>query len=162
MLAGCSAQLRASAGLDVPPYSESYSTEAGSDGVRGGATASDAQGLLEQQLKARGDEAEPDRALAATAAWALQSAYAKRDVSDTKLVTTTAQRFGFAGLVLGFVAGPLAEERVRLQSASARRTSCRRAASTNSNSSEPNPIKSPIASRSVAPGSSFLRLWKVA
>ena len=71
--------------------------------------ASDAQRLLEERLRARGDAAEPDSALAATAAWALQSAYARRSVSDTKLVTTTAQRFGFAGPVLGLVAGPLAD-----------------------------------------------------
>lgn len=113
--AGCSAApTRANAPVEVPGYAESYSTAAGGDGVRGGAVASDAQRLLEERLKARGDTAEPDSALAATAAWALQSAYARRNVSDTKLVTTTAQRFGFAGPVLGFIAGPLAEEQVRL------------------------------------------------
>lgn len=115
LLSGCgAAQVRPSTPVVVPGYAESYSTAAGSDGVRGGAVASDAQRLLEERLRARGDAAEPDSALAATAAWALQSAYARRSVSDTKLVTTTAQRFGFAGPVLGLVAGPLAEEQVRL------------------------------------------------
>ena len=82
--------------------------------MRGGESAADAETLLIQELKARGDEAEPDRALTATAAWALQGAYDKRDVSDTKVITTTAQRFGFAGLVLGFVAGSLREQQAHL------------------------------------------------
>jgi uncharacterized protein YkwD len=114
LLAGCGPQFLGGRTVPVPPYVESYSTDAGPSGLRGGESAADAQTLLVEQLKARGDEAELDRALNATAAWALQGAYEKRDVSDTTLITTAAQRFGFAGLVLGFAAGSLHEQQAHL------------------------------------------------
>lgn len=92
--------------VEVPPYAEAYSTEARSGGVRGGGAASDAEELLEAELAARGDEAEPDGALAAAAAWALRGAYAEK-VSDMRAVMSMAQRFGFTGLVAGYLVAPL-------------------------------------------------------
>ena len=80
--------------------------------MRGGGSAGEAEDLLEAELSARGDEAEPDAALAAAAAWTLRSAYAREAVS-TGSATDASYRFGFAGSFLGFIAGPLEQERTK-------------------------------------------------
>src|SRR5258707_11948706 len=117
LITGCSAQRRRVEGppeVDVPSFATSYSTRAGSNGVRGGSVASDAENRLREYLQARGDKAEPDTALAATAAWALRSAYSKEPVSDATIATQGAQRFGFTGIIHGVMIGPLEEERARV------------------------------------------------
>jgi uncharacterized protein YkwD len=101
---------RAVHGVEVPSYANVYSTQAGSNGVRGGGAATDAEHQLLAKLQARGDEAEPDAALAATAAWALRRAYQKQNVDDSNLLSTAAYRFGFAGMVQGFFVTSLALE----------------------------------------------------
>src|SRR4051812_6296044 len=100
----------ASGRVELPPDATTYTTASGSEGVRGGASASEAKALLEQELAARGDEPEPDAALAATAAWLLRNTYAREPNSSTT-VTQAAQRFGFAGMIHGSLVGSLAEER---------------------------------------------------
>ena len=61
--------------IEVPPYATTYSTDAGRDGVRGSAAASQGERILRDKLAERGDsEARPDAALAATAAWAMKRA----------------------------------------------------------------------------------------
>lgn len=101
-----------SGGMEVPPDSSSYSTASGSKGVRGGESAGEAKDLLESELAVRGDEAEPDAALAATAAWVLRGAYEK-DESSTSVIAEVAQRFGFAGWMLGNATGSLGDARFR-------------------------------------------------
>ena len=99
-------------GVTLPPGAETYTTARGTEGVRGGASANDAKALLDDELAARGDIAEPDASLASAAAWVLKSAYA-REPSTSSSVAQAAQRFGFAGLILGSMVGSLAEERTR-------------------------------------------------
>ncbi len=112
---GCASTLRTRSGthVEVPPFATMYSTDAGADGVRGGPAASDAQALLEKELAARGDEAEPDGELGATAAWILRNAYAERAAPDTAGVIRIAQRFGYAGLIQGFALGDMGSPDVR-------------------------------------------------
>jgi uncharacterized protein YkwD len=112
---GCASTLRTLRGtsVEVPPFATMYSTDAGPDGVRGGPAASDAQALLEKELAARGDDAEPDGELGATAAWILRNAYAERPAPDTAEVTRLAQRFGYAGMIQGFALGDLGSPDVR-------------------------------------------------
>ena len=102
----------ASGRVQLPPAATTYTTAPGSDGVRGGPNASAAQALLEEELTARGDKAEPDATLAATAASVLRSTYA-REPSSATAVTQAARRFGFAGMILASMVGSLADERVR-------------------------------------------------
>ena len=98
--------------IEVPPYATTYSTDAGRDGVRGSAAASQGERILRDKLAERGDsEARPDAALAATAAWALKRAYARQNLSDTRVLADTAMRFGFTGLVEGFAIMPLSDAR---------------------------------------------------
>jgi uncharacterized protein YkwD len=107
LLAACAG--RPSAGgasqVDVPPYVDSYSTEAGANGVRGGGAASEAEDILERYLDKRGGNAKPDGKLAATAAWVLRRVYAGETDSGDAL--GVAHRFGFAGVTFGFLAGPV-------------------------------------------------------
>lgn len=117
LVSGCAASNRpardASAGsadVTVPAFADEYSTDPGANGVRGGSAALDAERRLTAKLKARGDEIEPDQALAATAAWALRRAYAGQDLSDLGLFTDAARRFGFAGMVQGMAVMSLEEE----------------------------------------------------
>jgi uncharacterized protein YkwD len=99
--------------VEVPPFATEYSTDAGSHGVRGGTSASDAEALLEKELDARGDEAEPESQLGATAAWILHRAYDQRPAPDTAEVTRIAQRFGYAGMIQGFALGDMGRADVR-------------------------------------------------
>ena len=115
VFAGCGGALRTIGGtphVDVPAESREYSTSAGSNGVRGGGVAGEAEDLLEADLSARGDDAEPDAALAAVAAWTLRKAYAQESVT-TGAATEAGYRFGFAGMFLGFVVGPLDQETMK-------------------------------------------------
>jgi uncharacterized protein YkwD len=89
------------------PDATIYTTSAGSNGVRGGEAAKQVQSLLEEELSARGDIAEPDAALASTAAWALRTAYAREEITSSG-VATAAQRSGFVGLMLGSASGSVA------------------------------------------------------
>jgi uncharacterized protein YkwD len=99
--------------IEVPAYAKFYSTSAGSNGVRGGGAAGQAEALLKEKLAARGDQAEPDGALAATAAWAMRRAYSDEGVTDTRVLADAAHRFGFTGMVEGFVVMPFSEARAR-------------------------------------------------
>ena len=113
LLAGCASGLHAlgvTANVEVPPDAKTYTTSKGSNGVRGGGSGKEAEALLETELEARGDAAEPDGALAATAAWALKAAYEKQPVSGAA-TADAAHRFGFAGMTLGWIAGAVGEER---------------------------------------------------
>lgn len=115
VFAGCGGALRTVGSpphVEVPPDSAVYTTSTGSSGVRGGASASDAEDFLEAELASRADEAEPDARLAAVAAWTLRAAYDQQSVS-TEAATEAAYRFGFAGMLLGYVAGPLEQERTK-------------------------------------------------
>jgi uncharacterized protein YkwD len=58
-------------------------------------------------LRERGDHAEPDGALSATAAWVLRGAYAGESRLDARAVEATAQRYGYTGVVLGTMVGTL-------------------------------------------------------
>ncbi|MFZ5890733.1 MAG: CAP domain-containing protein [Myxococcota bacterium] len=114
VLASCSGSVLSRGGtrdVVVPAYATLYTTSAGADGVRGGGAARDAEVELRRRLAGRGDSAQPDGALAATAAWALRRAYAGETVADTRLLTDAARRFGFTGLVEGFVVMPLSDPR---------------------------------------------------
>ena len=103
---GCGG-LRGSLFVPLPAEASGYSTAAGADGVVGGEAAKDAADLLVAYLGERGDHAEPDGALSAAAAWILQGAYAGENRLDSRAVEATAQRYGFAGLVLGAVVSSL-------------------------------------------------------
>jgi uncharacterized protein YkwD len=98
--------------VPLPPDAASYTTSSGSDGVKGGASANDAQALLQEELAARGDKAVPDASLTATAAWFLRSTYA-REPNSSSTIPNAAQRFGFAGLILGSMVGSFAEPQTR-------------------------------------------------
>lgn len=115
LASGCGAATLAAAGtreVEVPPYSTTYSTDAGQHGVRGSEAASPGERILREKLAQRGDsEARPDAALAATAAWALKRAYSNQNLSDVRVLADAAMRFGFTGLVQGFAIMPLADAR---------------------------------------------------
>ena len=99
--------LRGAVFAPLPAEARGYSTAAGSDGVVGGEAAKDAARLLVAYLRERGDHAKPDAALSAAAAWILNGAYAGEDRLDPRAIEAAAQRYGYAGLVLGAMAGPL-------------------------------------------------------
>jgi uncharacterized protein YkwD len=103
VLGGCGSAQRSGKGsnIDVPASAEEYSTDARSGGVRGGGVSSEVEALLEQYLRARGDEAEPDGALGDTAAWLLSRASRNEDMTSPHLGPDAALRFGFTGHVLG-------------------------------------------------------------
>jgi uncharacterized protein YkwD len=69
--------------------------------VVGGEAAQDAAALLVAYLRQRGDDPKPDAALAGAAAWLLQGAYAGEHRFDARAIEAAAQRFGYAGLILG-------------------------------------------------------------
>jgi len=97
--------------VEVPPDATEYSTSAGSHGVRGGENARAAERILQDELVPRGDQAEPDAALAATAAWLLHTAYVgQNNTSDATEITLATQRFGFAGSILGSATGNMGAE----------------------------------------------------
>jgi uncharacterized protein YkwD len=106
---GCASPLRSALAPDVevPPFAAMYSTEAGSNGVRGGSAAESAEALLEKELEQRGDEAEPDGQLGAAAASILKGAYEQRPAPDSAEANRIAQRFGYAGMILGFALGDM-------------------------------------------------------
>lgn len=94
----------------LPADAAEYTTVPGANGVRGGQAARDAQRLLEDELAERGDSAEPDGVLASAAAWLVDTAHQGEDhTSDALAIARATQRFGFAGLMLGSVAGSLAD-----------------------------------------------------
>lgn len=100
--------------VELPPEATEYTTSSGSNGVRGGESARDAERILKDELLERGDQAEPDAALAATASWLLHTAYAgQNNTSDAAAAALAAQRFGFAGAMLGTVTGALGSEQGR-------------------------------------------------
>jgi uncharacterized protein YkwD len=110
LLTGCGSTLRTGGAtgtpnIEVPPSATEYSTDAKSDGVRGGGVSSDAEDVLEKHLEARGDDATPDGALADTAAWLLRRAYRKEDLTAPTLGQDAAMRFGFAGEFFGWSLG---------------------------------------------------------
>jgi len=97
---GCGG-LRGSLFAPLPPDVARYSTVASPEGVVGGEAAQDAAALLVAYLRERGDEPKPDAALAGAAAWLLQGAYAGENRFDARAIEAAAQRFGYAGLILG-------------------------------------------------------------
>jgi uncharacterized protein YkwD len=107
LFGGCGPATVGMPGVEVPPPATSYSTDAGSNGVRGGRVASEAEDLLEKQLAGRGQKAEPDRALADTAAWILRLAYQKNGSMPTGW-NDAALRFGFVGQYYGGIVDSLA------------------------------------------------------
>lgn len=97
---GCGG-LRGSLFAPLPPDATRYSTASTEEGVVGGEAAQDAAALLVAYLRERGDDPKPDAALAGAAAWILQGAYAGENRLDGRAIEAAAQRFGYAGLILG-------------------------------------------------------------
>jgi uncharacterized protein YkwD len=84
-----------SAHSESPAAAAQYTTAARSDGVVGGPRAMRLAKQVREALRARGDDGEPDGALAAVAVWLAEkgSAARQQDVADV------AQRVGFPGAV---------------------------------------------------------------
>ncbi len=88
----------------APAPARAYSTSARSGGVADGDAARAARSIVETELMARGDLAQPDGVLAATAAEVLRAIYASGATANPTGVEAVARRLGFAGIVLGFAA----------------------------------------------------------
>ena len=82
--------------VPLPPPAETYVTEARATGVAGGPDAVDVGRELAEALRQRGDVAEPDGALAATAGWFLREAVEGRQPSASD-GDAVARRLGFVG-----------------------------------------------------------------
>ncbi len=85
----------------LPVFASTYSSGTGLDGILGGEAASTVAELLTAKLETRGYEADPDAALAATAAWLLKSKYAGQRFADGEAIGRVARRFGYAGTIAG-------------------------------------------------------------
>lgn len=88
--------------ISVPEEGTSYSTDARPDGAVGGQGVERLQAELAAALAKRGDRAEPDGALSATASWALREVHQSRSV-DSISADAASRHFGFGGVVLGLL-----------------------------------------------------------
>src|SRR6478735_3483254 len=88
--------------ISIPDDSDHYETEARPDGVVGGPGVERIRNEIASALAKRGDHAETDGSLSATASWALREAHRSRPIN--LLGSDAASRhFGFGGVVLGYL-----------------------------------------------------------
>jgi len=88
--------------ISVPDELEHYSSEARPDGAVGGPGVERIQANVEAALKKRGDHAEADGSLSATASWALREAHNSRSV-DAVGCDAASRHFGFGGVVSAYI-----------------------------------------------------------
>jgi uncharacterized protein YkwD len=88
--------------ISVPEEGKSYSTDARPDGAVGGDGIERVQAQLAAALAKRGDHAQPDGALSATASWALREVHQGRSV-DSISAEAASRHFGFGGVVSGLI-----------------------------------------------------------
>jgi uncharacterized protein YkwD len=86
--------------LELPSPAASYSTAARARGIVGGRPAQDLARAIDEQLRARGDDAEPDGALGAVAIWILRESVAGRPIEAMRMEAVS-RRYGFAGVLVG-------------------------------------------------------------
>jgi uncharacterized protein YkwD len=86
-----------------------YMTEARPDGAIGGPGVEKLSAEVAAALAERGTPAEADGALSAAAGWGLRELNKGRQV-DPLAVETISRRFGFGGVLVGFLAGDAREE----------------------------------------------------
>ena len=88
--------------ITVPQGATEYSTQPQLDGAVGGPGALQLEVRIAKALAERGQRAEADGALAATAAWGLQELYKQHQV-DPIGAEAASRHFGFSGVFLTFV-----------------------------------------------------------
>jgi uncharacterized protein YkwD len=89
--------------IAVPDEASTYLTDARPDGVLGGPGVERVQARLLKKLAARGDRAEADGALGATACWALREVH-RRNRVDSVSAELASRHYGFSGVVRGAMA----------------------------------------------------------
>jgi hypothetical protein len=89
--------------ISIPDDAEHYATDARPDGAVGGPGIERVQAEIASALGKRGELAEADGALSATASWALHEAHSGRPL-DAVGTDAAARHFGFGGVFIGLLA----------------------------------------------------------
>lgn len=89
--------------ISVPDELGQYASEARPDGVVGGPGIERIQAHVVAALEKRGDHAEADGSLSATASWVLHQAHDSRTI-DAVACDASSRHFGFGGVIVGYLA----------------------------------------------------------